>query len=112
MADETTTKKKREKRRADVLPISTTDVLKRVVNGAPLIATRTFPYPFKYTFDDKGDKVNMTTVAMLIERGFITATQSDPMADYIVYHATAAGEKYAKDGPPPVDNSQLDWIGA
>lgn len=94
-------KKPREKRVPGTLPISTAAVLRRVANGEALVATRSFPYDWTYHFDFSGVKVGVTAVAALVEGGYLTATQSDPCADYILYHITDAGMRYVKNGPPP-----------
>lgn len=108
----TETKKKsvREKRIPGTLPLTTLSVLRRVVNGEALLATRRFPYNWEYRFDAQGTKVGIMAISALIEGGYLTATQSDPCADYIAYFATAEGKRYAKDGPLPPDDPQLDLI--
>lgn len=109
--DETIQKKKatRPKRVPGTLALATAAILKRVANGDALIATRTFPYDWKFCFDHSGEKLSKQSIVTLVEGGYWTATQSDPCADYILYHITSEGLRYAKDGPLPPDTSQLDW---
>lgn len=106
------TKKKavRVARVPGTLPLATASILRRMANGDALVATRTFPYDWKYCFDFSGEKIGVTAISTLIEGGYITATQTDPCADAILYHITSAGLRYAKDGPLPPDDSQLDLI--
>lgn len=88
-------------------------VLRRIVKGDRLVGVRSFPYPFYYTLSGEYGKNARTVAAALIgalvEAKLVVAPASSLTQDSITYRATEAGRALAKDGPPPVDDSQLDW---
>ncbi len=102
-------RKKRETVPPGDLPETTKSVLRRLVGGDSLAATRQFPYDWTFAFNAEYRKVSVTAVSTLVDRGLITATQTDPCADFILYHPTDAGRRFVVDGPPPPDDSQQDW---
>lgn len=92
-------------------------ILKRVVAGEALLGFRTFPHPFRYRLSGVNGvgacSVTQGVVQDLASLNLINdASRSSTKSDAILYVATEAGKKLATDGPPPPDDSQLDWTAA
>lgn len=106
--------KQRAKKARGAVGPAALSVLQRCVDGAQLSGFRRFPYPYTYAFGnanyvDAGDRVTKNEIATLVEAGYITASQSNPMADVIHYDVTPLGQLAAKKDLPAQDDSQLDW---
>ena len=96
-------------------------VLKKVLAGRPLHATRVYPFDWKWTMEQLDGKVGMDWVDASVVAGLVAAGAGTvaplPRSGRVerqafTPHATRAATLLAEPKPPTLDPLQLDWTQA